>query len=475
MNIKDVRKLKNYLPIDTKSLSELCVPMTIGERVIGVINAESSTLGFFTEDDERLLMTVAGQLATAIERLRKERAEREQRILAEALRDIASALNSTLDFNTVMDRILENIGRVVPSETAMIMLVQNGIARPIRQRGFDKRGIYKWIDELHLICDEIPDFKRAVLTHKPQLMSDVNEEAGWISFSETNWIRSHLVAPILVDKNAIGLISLDHGEPGFFSQRDAERLMAFANQAASAIENARLFQEESRRAKIIEALAEIANVIATTQEVNVALAEIAERSLSLLNARNIAIYLLQDDGQTLKIVTAKGTYQTELLFHTIQMGEGITSNVVATGKAEIIRDMSKDPRRKRVPGTPAEDSEVETMMSAPLILREKPIGAINAWRLRTNGYFSEPELNFLVGIAHQASIAIESGRLFEETLRHAQESAAIVQLVRRHPETGPRPGENRILRPRIASRGDKRRLPHRTQFNRTPGHCCNWG
>ena len=162
MNIKDVRKAKNYIQINPKSRSELCVPMTIGERVIGVINAESTKAGFFTEDDERLLMTIAGQLATAIERLRTERAEHEQRILAEALRDIASALNSTLDFNTVMDRILENIGRVVPSDTAMIMLVQNGVAHPIRQRGFEKRGLVKWIDELHLVCDEIPDFKRAI-------------------------------------------------------------------------------------------------------------------------------------------------------------------------------------------------------------------------------------------------------------------------------------------------------------------------
>lgn len=430
MNIKDVRKVKNYIQINPKSRSELCVPMTIGERVIGIINAESSKVGFFTEDDERLLMTIAGQLATAIERLRTERAEREQRILAEALRDIASVLNSTLDFNTVLDRILDNIERVVPSETAMIMLVQNGVARPIRQRGFDKRGLINWIDELHLVCNEIPDFKRAITTHKPQLIPDTNIEPEWVGFPETNWIRSYLLVPILADKKVIGLIALNHDKPGFFSQQDAGRLMAFANQAASAIENARLFQEESRRAKIIEALAEIANVIATTREINVALAEIAQRSLNLLNARNIAIYLLQDDNKTLKIITAKGSYQDKLISHTIQVGEGITGNVFATGKAEIITDMSKDPRRMRVPGTAEEDSQVETMMSAPLILREKPIGAINAWRLRINGLFSEPELNFLVGIAHQASIAIESGRLFEETLRRAQESAAIVEVGR---------------------------------------------
>jgi PAS domain S-box-containing protein len=429
-NIKDVRKAENYIQINPKSLSELCVPMAIGGRIIGVINAESFKADYFTSDDERLLTTIAGQLTTAIERLRKERAEHEQRILAEALRDIASALNSTLDSNTVLDRILENIWRVVPSKTALIMLVNNGVARTIRQRGFEDQGVVKWIDELHIVCDEIPDFKRAITTHQPQLIPDTRSVPDWIRFSETNWIRSYLLAPILVEEKIIGFIVLNHDMPGFFTKQDADRLVTFANQAATAIENARIFQEESRRAKIIEALAEIANVIATSREIGGALDEIAQRSLNLLKASHIAIYMLQDDDETLKIITATGSYREKLLSHTIKIGQGITGNIVAAGKPEIINDTAKDPRRNKVPGTPEEDNQVETMMSAPLILRGKTIGAMNAWRLRANGLFSESELNFLVSIAHQASIAIESGRLFEDTLRHAQETAAIAEVGR---------------------------------------------
>lgn len=430
LNIRDVRKIKNYININPNTKSELCVPMKIGKRVIGVINAESHQIGFFTPEDERLLVTIAGQVATGIERLRKEKSEHEQRVLAEALREIASALNSTLDFNTVMNLILANIDRVVPSATALIMLIQNNVAIPIRQRGFKKRGLVKWINELRLSCDELPDLKRTIETRQPQLISDTATDPEWVSFPETRWIRSYLCAPIIADQNVIGLILLNHDKPNFFTKQDADRLMAFANQAASAIQNARLFEEESRRAKIIEALAEIANVIATTREVSAALDEIAERSLKLLNARNIAIYLLQDDDKTLKIVTAKGAYQSKLLHHTIRVGDGITGSVVATGKAEIVTDMLNDQRRIRVPGTPEKDSEVETMMSAPLILREKTIGAINAWRLRANGLFSETELNFLIGIAHQVSIAIESGRMVDEIRRRAQQAAAIAEVGR---------------------------------------------
>ena len=92
--------------------------------------------------------------------------------------------------------------------------------------------------------------------------------------------------------------------------------------------------------------------------------------------------------------------------------------------------MAKNPRRVTVPGTPKENATFETMMSAPLILHGKSIGAINVWRLKSNGLFDSSELNFLVSIAHQASISIESMRLFEETTRRAQEAAAIAEVGR---------------------------------------------
>ncbi len=236
--------------------------------------------------------------------------------------------------------------------------------------------------------------------------------------------------PLVVKDKIIGFLNLDSRTPGFFNEEHAAIAQTFANQAAIAMENARLFREESRRSQIIEAMANIANEIALTREIIPALDKIAQRTLTLLNALSVAIYLLQDDNQTIKIVTAQGEYHKELLSHSIKLGEGITGNIVATGKPEIVDDISKNPRRVTVPGTPKENAAFETMMSAPLILHGKCIGAINVWRIKSNGLFDSSELNFLVSIAHQASISIESMRLFEETTRRAQEAAAIAEVGR---------------------------------------------
>ena len=148
------------------------------------------------------------------------------------------------------------------------------------------------------------------------------------------------------------MISAQSYEPYAYDVEEQALLEMLATHAATAIENARLFQEQSRRSKIIEALAAIANEIATTREVLPALDQIAQRALDLLNANDVAIYLLQEDNITLKTVTAHGIYRKELLGHTRKVGEGITGSIFLKGKPEIIKNTSEDFRRVIVPGTP---------------------------------------------------------------------------------------------------------------------------
>jgi diguanylate cyclase (GGDEF)-like protein len=74
--IGNVRRVSEYLGVDERTLSELCVPIKFREHILGVINVESTKRDAFTLDDERLLITMAGQLATALEQIRKAQMER---------------------------------------------------------------------------------------------------------------------------------------------------------------------------------------------------------------------------------------------------------------------------------------------------------------------------------------------------------------------------------------------------------------
>jgi PAS domain S-box-containing protein len=87
-------------------------------------------------DGEEKIQSIMLMAADITERKRMEESEREQRLMAEALRDTAVALNSTLEFDELLDRILNNIANVVPHDSASIMLVEEGIAYSARTRRF---------------------------------------------------------------------------------------------------------------------------------------------------------------------------------------------------------------------------------------------------------------------------------------------------------------------------------------------------
>ena len=278
--------------------------------------------------------------------------------------------------------------------------------------------------------DDFPLNKKAIEGKFPIYISDTNQDNNYVEINQREAVRSFLAVPLEYKSKVTGLISLVSKIKAYFTDQDIDLIFAIARHAAIAIENARLFQEESRRSKLLEAMANIANEFATAHEILPALDKITNRALGLLNASTVAIYLLQDDNQTIKVVTAQGTYREQLMSHTLQIGTGITGNIIAGGKPEIIDDLFKDSRRVRVPGTPEEDAQRDTIMSAPLILRGKTIGAINAWRKRKSGLFNTSELNFLVSIAHQTSMSLESIRLFQETVRRGQEAHAIAEVGR---------------------------------------------
>jgi len=169
-------------------------------------------------------------------------AERDQRALAEALRDSAAALTSTLDLDEVLDRILTIVGRVVPHEAANIMLLESGVSRVVKAHGYAERGLDAVLKDEHPSPRDLPTMNRMVETGRPVLVADARKWEGWKEFASSLWINSYVGAPIQIKGEVIGFINLDSSQPNFFKQNSAERLQAFADQAAIAIENARLYQ-----------------------------------------------------------------------------------------------------------------------------------------------------------------------------------------------------------------------------------------
>ena len=431
IRLNDAAQDPAFIEIATNVKSELCVPIQVSKHNIGVINVESRRSNAFNEDDERLLSTIASSVGTALERLRLFQAEQQRSRELETLYQTTKLLTQSLELHVIAENLVTIMEQLLGYEYCAVQLVdesnQQMVPLAISRKGKDPESYKKEIQSYQFHWGRgITGW--VVQNGKTFRSNDVSTEPRYFELLEG--INSELCVPLISRGKVIGVINVESTRKNAYGDKDEEILNALASSAAIAFENARLYQDQTRRSKIIATLADIANEIATTREVMPVLDQITHRALEMLNASGAAIYLLQDDNVTLKTVTAHGEYRNELLSHTRKVGEGITGIVFLNAKAEIINDTQQDPRRVTIPGTPKKEEKLESLMCAPLILRGKPIGVINAWRRKEDGLFNESELSFLVGIAHQVSICIESSRLFQETSRQAREAAAIAEVGR---------------------------------------------
>ncbi len=194
------------------------------------------------ESSGRLLLCSIVLDMTNLKRI--EAAERDQRVLAEALHDTALALNSTLSLDQVLDRILENVGKVVPHDTANIMIVDaDGVTvRMVRNRDYAEFQSGDWA-MLQFNITSMPTLNRMVQTGRPLVISDTHADPDWIQTPDSIMVHSYVAAPVLYHEHVMGILNLESATAGFFNHEHAERLQSFADQAAIALENARLYAE----------------------------------------------------------------------------------------------------------------------------------------------------------------------------------------------------------------------------------------
>jgi diguanylate cyclase (GGDEF)-like protein/PAS domain S-box-containing protein len=245
--IQDVRTDPNFMGVTEGIVSEIAVPLYQKDKVVGVLNVESTQGVELTQNDVHLLIAMSKIINIAFQRAQLYQAEHEQRVLAEALADTARAMTSTLNLHEVFKRILANVGRVVAHECANMMLVEQGVARIVDGLGYSEQGLKDALS-IRLRVAETPNLQRMSDTGQPIIIPDIRLQEDWVDVAGARWIRSYAGAPIQVKGKTVGFINLNAAVPGFYTESDAQRLQAFAHQAAVAVENAQLYDRIQEQA-----------------------------------------------------------------------------------------------------------------------------------------------------------------------------------------------------------------------------------
>ena len=354
------------------------------------------------------------------ERKRIEQAEREQRALAEALRDTAQALNSRLGFDEVLDEILKNIRRVLPIDSANIALLEaNGTLRYTHFYGYEQYQMPEQsADAPSFSIHNSPLYWHVFETGDPLIVSDTHNQPEWIVVPASAWIRSWAVMPIRNQNQVIGFLNLDSTTVNRYTPAHLETLRAFADQAAIAIDNARLYQETLRRAEQMDRVNQIGlavnaglnlnQVARTLYEQCCAVVPLHSFYIALYNAAQHLIYfpLLIDHGVEIQVAPTD-----------IRTRPGLTGYVIQTAQTVYIPDLY-DPAAPLAAQRVTVGEPDHTYVGVPLILRDQTIGVLSVQAAEINAYQPD-QIRFLETIATQAAVAIENARLYAQVQQSA--------------------------------------------------------
>jgi GAF domain-containing protein len=389
------------------------------DKVVGFINLDSCKVDAFSERDVTLVQTFANSAAVAIQNAKLFAAQREQFVREASILGLMRAAAASLDLDQVLYVILDQLTRLVKADSGSIQLLENDRLRVATAIGFDHK---LFTTNGTIFIHDYPLNEQAITQQEAILIDDVTKDNRYVTVKGTEKTRSFLLIPLISKGESIGLITLDNSKPGFFTYRDVELVVAIADNASTAITNARLYQEALRASERRAVLHRISQeIIRFSQDVEQVYTAIHEAAGKLMPCD---VFLIALQGQ--KTGEINFAYMVETGFRykpeKVALSRGLTGEVLSTGHSIIWSD-SDEINKHEVEhfGAP---THVQSVIGVPLKSGEKTIGIISTQSYDAYAYGSE-EQALLEMLASHAVTAIENTRLYDETQRRLKELEVI--------------------------------------------------
>jgi diguanylate cyclase (GGDEF)-like protein len=397
-----------------------------------LILEDSTTQASWNAEDLELLKNACEILSSALAQKKIEEAERRQREMAEALRDTAGALNSTLELDEVLNRLLDNLGRVVPHHSASIALVEDEkVVRFVRWRGY-RPQVNERMAKCTLLMEDFQTFLEMLERRQPLVIDDCFTDPRWVVWPDYADLRSYLGVPIFNKGRPVGLINLDSTIPHFFNHEQAEILSVFADEAAVAIENARLYESARRRAEEMSTLYRVGLTLTAGLDMEQVLKGLMEDCQSVLPADVFYVALYNADLHT---VTFPLFYECGSYYQVEPMNLGEVSSlsgiIIDTRKTLHVPDLYEPRIMDEYPVVIRAGDPTRAYVGVPLLVRDQVVGLISMQSQQPNA-FTEEQVRLLETIATQAAVAVENARIFDQMKEMAITDAVTQLYSRRH-------------------------------------------
>ncbi len=346
------------------------------------------------------------------------------------LHELAEALNTTLDLETLLKRTAELVAAIIPYRIFAILLV-NDRTREMRVRF--QIGHTTQVERLHIPMGR-GVVGQVALTRQPVLLNDVTAAEYYVEVNPE--VRSELAVPLIAKNRLIGVMDIESEQAGYFRPEHLRLLTLTASRIAQAIENARLYARVSRQAQTLTVMNEIAVELTSILDLDPLLERVGQLLRRLIDYQMFTILLLDEKGETLITRYAWRFGHAQAPQRSTSIATGLVGAAVREWRMVNVPDVSKDARYLET------NPETRSELIVPLFHKGRIIGVLDLEHTRV-GFFNEEHGRVLTTLAAQVAIAIENARLYqavrtqEAQLERDMAMAREVQL-RLLPEAAPK-------------------------------------
>ncbi len=326
----------------------------------------------------------------------------------EALYEVSSQLGTSLDLSEVLNQVMDAIIQLTGAERGFLMLFDDmsGKLRMEAARNVDQKTI-----EGHSMQISRTVLKRAATTGQGILTNNAQEDERFsaqesvIGFQ----LRSIMCTPLRARGRVIGAVYVDNKLfSGVFKDDDLELLATFANQAAIAIDNARLFtqtdQALARRVEELSIFQRIDQQLNQSLDLNVVLSSALDWAMALTAADSVSIGLLEEteeEEQILQLLVNTNIDDEEQRI--VPVTHPVVAQVLSEKGAIFTQNATQ---AQSIDGSPAAEQ-----LSVPILRNERVMGLITL-ESQTGGAINKEDKEFVMRLADRAAVAIENARLY---------------------------------------------------------------
>jgi len=403
--------------------SFLAIPFFSAERAVGVLAVmDYEVENAFDQTDLRILETTAAQVGVSIQNARLY--DQIQRRLGEttALQEVSRVVNSSLDLGEIFEGIVAELAYAFDYPLIALSTVEGDVLRLQAYHGYEEEDVARF-REMPLTRGVVG---RVARTGAPVYIQDVSKDQDYVP--TTPWVVSQIVVPISSDQRVLGALSIESGADHPLSPNDMSLLTTLTSQVATAMENARLYDEmlslsselERRVAERTRELQEERDTVDTLYRITSELSSsidldmVLNRGLALLgeavSAEHGSIFLIEPQSERLLWRAVMSDYEVlppggrEI---PLTRGEGMAGWVIENRQAILVHDVQQDSRWVNIPGT----EDRRSMLAAPLVANEDVLGVVIMMSDEPHS-FTEGHLRLVEAAANQVATAINNAELF---------------------------------------------------------------